>query len=175
MEEVQVIAPLMGGVPGASGGWGQLEMLVLAVAVVLAAILLLLRQFRSADRKKRRAAAFGYYDRDVARYANGALPHQTVDDEPLTMAPSFVAPTHAGRKASRSASPVPTVRLSGFGAATSVRAFDPVEAERLRPPAEDADDATPSPVPEIPPPPPPGARIPLMTVPPPPAVPPPPR
>ncbi len=171
-----MIADLVGGVPGASGGWGQLEMLVLAVAVVLAAILLLLRQFRSADRKKRRAAAFGYYDRDVARYANGALPEASVDDEPQTMAPSFVAPTHAGRKASRSAPRVPTVTLSGFGAAASVRAFDPVEAERLRPPAEDADDdAMPSPVPEIPPPPPPGARIPLLVVPPPPAVPPPPR
>jgi len=169
-----VIAHLVGGVPGASGGWGQLEMLVLAVAVVLAAILLLLRQFRSADRKKRRAAAFGYYDRDVARYANGALPEPNVDDEPQTMAPSFVAPTHAGRKASRSASPVPTVRLSGSGAAGSLRAFDPVEAERLRPPAQDTgDDATPSPVPDIPPPP--GARIPLLKVPPPPAVPPPPR
>lgn len=175
---MQVIALLTGGIPGASGSGGQLEILVLAVAAVLAAILLLIRQLRSADRKKRRGGAFGYYDRDVARYGNSAPTAPTAptaQDEPLTMAPSFVAPTHAGRKSSRSAPRVPTVPLEGFGAAGSVRAFDPVEAERLRPPARDADnDATPLPVPEIPPPPP-GTRIPLLEVPPPPAVPPPPR
>ncbi len=173
---MQVIALLMGGIPGASGSGGQWEILVLAVAVVLAALLLVLRQFRSADRKKRRASAFGYYDRDVAHYGNSALVEPTVDDGPPTMAPSFVAPTHAGRKASRSAPRVPTAPLSGFGADGTVRAFDAVEAERLRPPAEGADDNTgPSPIPELPPPPPPGTQIPLLEVPPPPLVPPPPR
>ncbi len=172
---MQVIALLVGGIPGASGSGGQLEVLVLVVAVVLAVILLLVRHLRSADRKKRRASAFGYFDRDVAHYAAGA-PHESAVDEPRTMAPSFVAPTHARRKSSRSAPPVPTVPLSGFGASGSVRAFDPVEAERIRPPDVDADnDATPSPIPELPPPPPPRGRIPLMEVPPPPAVPPPPR
>jgi len=153
-----------------------LEILVLAVAAILAAIVLVLRQFRNADRKKRRAAGFGYFDREAAHYGTRALVEPTVDDEPLTMAPSFVAPTRTGRRGSRSASAVPTVPLSGFGATGRVRAFDPVEAERLRPPTGDAeDDARPSPVPELPPPPPPGTRIPLLEVPPPPKVPPPPR
>ena len=168
---MQVIALLMGGIPGASGSSGQLEVLVLAVAAVLAAILLVVRQLRSTDRKKRRAAAFGYYDRDVARYANGAPLQETVEDEQLTMAPSFVAPTLGRRKSPRSAPPVPTVPPSGFGAVGSVRAFDPVEAERLRPPGGDADDdATPSPVPELPPPASPGTRIPLLEMPPAPPV-----
>jgi hypothetical protein len=173
---MQVIALLVGGTPGASGSGGQLEILVLAVAAVLAAILLVLRRFRNADRKKRRASAFGYFDREAAHHGTGALREQTVDDEPLTMAPSFVAPTHAGRKGSRSGPRVSTVPLSGSGAAGSVRPFDPVEAERLRPPTVDTDnDATPSPIPELPPPPAPGGRIPLLEVPPPPKVPPPPR
>ena len=120
---MQVIALPMGGIPSASGSGGQWEILVLAVAAVLAAISLLLRQFRSAHRKKRRAAAFGYYERvDLARYGNSAEREPNMDDEPPTMAASFVAPTRPGRKASRSAPRVPTVPLSGFGSAGSARA-----------------------------------------------------
>ncbi len=169
-----MIALIVGGTAGTN--WGRLEILVLAAAAVLAAILLVIRFFRSADRKKRRAAAVGYYDRDAARYGmhGGSSFDRPEEEAPLVLAPSFVAPKAAGRGRSSA----PTVPPSGSVSTEFVRAFDPVEAERLRPPMpvpEAESDAAPPPAPPPPPPPAPspptpspGSRIPLLDVPPPP-------
>jgi hypothetical protein len=122
------------GSPVAVAGTGQVELVLVVVAVVLGALLLVVRATRSAEARRRRAAGTAYFDRDAARIGpsgrrgdpdrSGTVPpgpsplHGHNAGRP--MAPSFAAPSATRR--SRRAPAASSVRPTGTGARPPTRA-----------------------------------------------------
>ncbi len=131
---------------------GRLEDVVLLTAAGLAIALLALKLWFSHDQRLRQAASRGYHQRDLAHYSPEGIEvpeDETVDPRTRPLAPTFVAPLPAGRRDRRHGRGIPTSpRAAGgtpyvrpttaFGpldplATLPPPAFDPEEAERLRP------------------------------------------
>jgi hypothetical protein len=139
--------------PGSAGlvvavvGSRQLEMVAVGAAVLFAVLLVAVKWWFSRAQRLRKAASSGYHQHDLARYTQGGVEPTEPSDDPRSrpLAPTFVAPT-AGARSGRAGEhhvaspPAPTSgrRNSPYGVfdptANVVRAFDTVEAERLRPP-----------------------------------------
>lgn len=132
----------------AATGTAQLEIVVVAAAVFFALALVAIKLWFSHTQRLRKAASSGYHQRDLARYTPGGVePSSEPSDDPRSrpLAPTFVAPTagaRSGRAEEHHGPPAPAPasgrRTSRYGIfdpmANVVRAFDSVEAQRLRPP-----------------------------------------
>jgi hypothetical protein len=136
----------------ASGSDVSIELAIVGVAAVLLIVVLLLRNKRIRDQQLRRGASVGYYDRDVAHYAQRSPDTQTVgaplDPSSQPMAPSFVSsPKESKKHRGKTPGPVAPRPVPSFAPnlvhAGPVPAFDQTVAQGLRP------------VPKMPPPPPP--------------------
>ena len=139
--------------PGGAGlvvaavGSRQLEVVAVGAAVLFALLLVAIKLRFSHDQRLRKAASSGYHQHDLARYTPGGVEPTEPSDDPRSrpLAPTFVAPT-AGARPGRAGEhrvpspPAPTTgrHTSPYGVfdltANVVRAFDTVEAQRLRPP-----------------------------------------
>jgi len=155
-----------------------IELGVIGFAVFALILLMALRAKRSHDQRRRRAAASGFYDFDVARYgtatAGSSLMEKAVDSANRPLAPSFTSASRStGGKGRGHVAVAPIPVPSSFGAVDRtpsgpLPAFDQDVAARNRPPGERADansEATADPSP------PPGLAIPsTLPIPPPPTL-----
>ena len=134
-----------------------IEVGLIVVALVSVVVLVAIRFLHAHGQKKRKAAGSGYYDFDVARYGAGtpgrSLIDAPADNGPLSLSPSFSAPKRGSKRKGRTSNdplPIPPAfaAVRDFGPPP---AFDPVEAQRTRPP-----ESSQGPLPPMMPPPPTG-------------------